>query len=154
GGYGNLVIIRHNNGLETYYGHLSKIVVEENEVLKAGEVLGYGGNTGRSTGPHLHFETRYMGKAFDPERLICFETGTLRDSIFTLKKHYFNIYSHYGQTDKESMAASGRVTHTIRSGDTLGRLAVKYKTTIVNICKLNGISQNTVLRIGRRIIVR
>lgn len=154
GGYGNLIILRHSNGLETYYGHLSKYFVEENELVKAGELIGLGGNTGRSTGPHLHFETRYMGQSFDPERIIDFENGTLRDSLIILKKHYFSIYSHYGQTDEESYAASQRILHTIRSGDTLGALARKYGTTVSKICKLNGFSSKTVLRVGRKIIVR
>ncbi len=154
GGYGNLVVVRHSNGLETYYGHLSSINVQPNELVKAGEVLGLGGSTGRSTGPHLHFETRYMGQSFDPSRVVDFETGTVRDSILALKRHYFSIYSHYGMTDEESKAAAGRVIHTIRSGDTLGGLAVKYGTTVTKICQLNGIKSNKTLRIGERIIVR
>lgn len=154
GGYGNLVVLRHANGLETYYGHLSKSIVNIGELVKAGEVVGYGGSTGRSTGPHLHFETRYKGQTFDPQRLIDFETGTLRDSIITLKKHYYNIYSHYGQSDEESLTASQHITHTIKSGDTLGGLAAKYNTTIANICKLNNISRSTILSVGRRLIVR
>ncbi|MBQ0024354.1 MAG: peptidoglycan DD-metalloendopeptidase family protein [Bacteroidales bacterium] len=154
GGYGNLIIIRHPNGLETYYGHLSKVFVEPNETVKAGEIIGLGGNTGRSTGPHLHFETRYHGQSFDPERVFDFETGSIRDTTLTLKKHYFSIYSHYGQTDSESKEASGRVVHRIKSGDTLGSLAVKYGTTVTNICRLNGISSKKVLRIGENIIVR
>ena len=154
GGYGNLVIIRHANGLETYYGHLSKILVDPEEVVKAGEIIGLGGSTGRSTGPHLHFETRYKGQPFDPARVVDFETGTVRDSILTLKNHYFSIYSHYGQTDEESKAAAGRIVHTIKSGDTLGALAKRYGTTVTKICQLNGISSKKILRVGERIIVR
>jgi len=154
GGYGNLIVIRHSNGLETYYGHLSQFLVDVDELVKAGEIIGYGGSTGRSTGPHLHFETRYHGQSFDPERLFDFKNGTLRDSTFTLKKHYFSIYSHYGQNDEESLASSQRVLHTIKSGDTIGRLAVKYHTTTSKICKLNGISSTTLLRIGKKLIVR
>lgn len=154
GGYGNLVVIRHSNGLETYYGHLSKHAVAENDIVKAGDVIGYGGSTGRSTGPHLHFEVRFMGQAFDPERIVDFETGKLRSETFTVKKHFFSIYSHYGQTEKESVEASKRKIHVIRSGDTLGGLARKYGTTVSTICKLNGISQKKMLRIGERLIVR
>lgn len=154
GGYGNLVVIRHSNGLETYYGHLSKHAVKENDIVKAGDIIGYGGSTGRSTGPHLHFETRFMGQAFDPERLIDFEAGKLRSQTFLVKKHYFSIYSHYGQTEKESADASKRKIHVIRSGDTLGGLARRYGTTVSAICKLNGISQRKMLRIGERVIVR
>ena len=65
-GYGKYVVIRHDNGLETVYGHLSKQLVEENQLVKAGEVIGLGGNTGRSTGSHLHFETRFLGIAINP----------------------------------------------------------------------------------------
>lgn len=154
GGYGNLVIIRHANGLETYYGHLSKHLVSADEMVKAGEVIGLGGNTGRSTGPHLHFEARYKGQTFDPSRLIDFETGSLRDSVITLHKHYYSIYSHYGQTDEESKAAAGRIVHKVKSGDTLGGIAGKYGTTVSNICKLNGISSKKILRIGEMLIVR
>lgn len=154
GGYGNLVVIRHPNGLETYYGHLSRHAVVENDIVKAGEIIGYGGSTGRSTGPHLHFEARFMGQAFDPERLIDFSKGKLRSENFVVKKHYFSIYSHYGQSDKESADASKRKIHVIRSGDTLGGLARRYGTTVSAICRLNGFSQKKMLRIGERIIVR
>ncbi|MBO6248083.1 MAG: M23 family metallopeptidase, partial [Bacteroidales bacterium] len=74
-GYGNLVILRHENGLETFYAHLSKTMVSEDEWVSAGSIIGLGGSTGRSSGPHLHFETRYKGYAFDPEWLIDFESG-------------------------------------------------------------------------------
>ena len=154
GGYGNLIVVRHANGLETYYAHLSKHLVAENELVRAGEVIGLGGSTGRSTGPHLHFEVRYMGKPFDAERIFDFPNGQLRDTLFTLKKHYFNIYSHYGQTDKESSQTTERIVHIIRSGDTLGALARKYHTTVARLCKLNGISATKTLRLGQRIVVR
>ena len=71
--YGNVVVVRHDNGLETVYGHLSKQLVEENQLVKAGEVIGLGGNTGRSTGSHLHFETRFLGQAINPALLFDFE---------------------------------------------------------------------------------
>ncbi len=154
GGYGNLIVLRHPNGLETYYGHLSKQVVQENDIVRAGDIIGYGGSTGRSTGPHLHFETRFMGQAFDPERLIDFPTGKLRQEQFIVKKSYFSIYSHYGMTDQESAQASMRKIHVIKRGDTLGGLAAKYGTTVSNICKLNGFKKTKMLSIGERVIVR
>ena len=154
GGYGNLVVVRHSNGLETYYGHLSQRLVSENDLVAAGEPLGLGGSTGRSTGPHLHFEVRYMGKPFDPERVINFDNGTLRDTLLTLKRHYFNVGSHYGMTDKESKAVTDAVYYTVKKGDTLGAIARKYGTTVNAICKLNGISSKKVLRIGQRLRVR
>ena len=80
GGYGNLIIIRHANGLETFYGHLSRRDKEPGDWVNAGDIIGLGGSTGRSSGPHLHFETRYQGYAFDPTWLIDFETGTAATS--------------------------------------------------------------------------
>jgi murein DD-endopeptidase MepM/ murein hydrolase activator NlpD len=93
GGFGNLVIIRHENGLETWYGHLTRRNVESNEYVKAGQIIGFGGSTGRSRGPHLHFEMRYCDQTFDPEFLIDFETGQLRYQTFALEKSFFNINS-------------------------------------------------------------
>lgn len=154
GGYGNLIVIRHTNGLETYYGHLSRRFVETDEPVKAGEAIGLGGSTGRSTGPHLHFETRYMGQSFDPERVFDFENGAIRDTILTLKRHYFSIYSHHGQTDSESKAAAGRIIHKVRKGENLGVIARKYGTTVGAICRLNNISSKEILRIGQSLIVR
>ena len=170
GGYGNVLVIRHPNGLETYYGHLSRFIVKSGDLVKAGELIGYGGSTGRSTGPHLHFETRYKGQAFDPERIFDFESGTLRQEVFTLKKHYFNINSHYGMTDlqsknastkppKESPKASGSskakpVYYKVRSGDSLAKIAKRQGTTVSKLCKLNGFKSNKVLKVGQRIRVK
>ena len=165
GGYGNLVIIRHDNGLETFYGHLSERMVEPNQWVEAGQVIGLGGSTGRSTGPHLHFETRYYGQSFDPERLIDFKSGTLCRETFLLKRSYFSIYSRAGQDfedeianeeqDKKEQAEREAMRyHKIRSGDTLGAIARKYGTTVSNICRLNGIKSTTILRIGRTLRVR
>lgn len=165
GGYGNLVIIRHDNGLETYYGHLSERLVEPNQWVEAGQMIGLGGSTGRSTGPHLHFETRYYGQSFDPERLIDFKKGTLNREFFLLKRSYFSIYSRAGQDFEEEIANEEQDKkekaereamryHKIRSGDTLGAIARKYGTTVGNICRLNGIKSTTILRIGRTLRVR
>ena len=167
GGYGNVLVIRHPNGLETYYGHLSRFIVKSGDLVKAGELIGYGGSTGRSTGPHLHFETRYMGQAFDPERIFDFENGTLRTEEFLLLKHYFNINSHYGQTDEQSLAASKKkpissspskskksVYYTVKKGDTLEKIAKKNGTNVDRICKLNGIKKTKTLKIGQKLRVR
>ena len=165
GGYGNLVIIRHDNGLETYYGHLSERLVEPNQWVEAGQIIGLGGSTGRSTGPHLHFETRYYGQSFDPERLIDFRKGVLCRETFLLKKSFFSIYSKAGQDfedeaaneeqdKKEAAERAARRYHKIRSGDTLGHIAIKYGTTVSRLCALNGITRTTTLRIGRTLRVR
>lgn len=143
GGYGNLIVIRHDNGLETFYGHLSERIVHADEWVEAGQIIGYGGSTGRSTGPHLHFETRYCGQSFDPERLIDFQSGNLRRETFLLKKSYLDIHSNASQdfedeeaeANDEKRAEEARKAlasaqyHRIRSGDTLGGIAVHYGTT-------------------------
>ena len=164
-GFGNLIIIRHENGIETFYAHLSKMHVKVGDWVNAGDVIGLGGSTGRSTGPHLHFETRYNGFAFDPQWLIDFKTGELRHRLFVLKKKYFNIYSNYEQDfedeikNQEEDAAedaekAAMKYYTIRSGDTLSKIARNNGTTISELCRLNGMSQNTTLRIGKKIRVR
>ncbi len=165
GAFGNLVVIRHENGIETFYAHLSKRMVEVGDWVNAGDVIGLGGSTGRSTGPHLHFETRYDGFAFDPQWLIDFESGVLRHRLFVLKKKYFNIYSNYEQdfedeikNDEEDKAEDAEKAamkyYTIKAGDTLGRIAINNGTTVSAICRLNGITPKTILKIGRRIRVR
>lgn len=91
GGYGNCIVVRHSNGLETLYGHLSKINVKHGQQVTAGEVIGQGGNTGNSTGPHLHFECRFLYQPFDPEWILDFERYTLRTRRLHLDKTYFGI---------------------------------------------------------------
>ncbi len=165
GAFGNLIVIRHENGLETFYAHLSKRNVEVGDWVNAGDVIGLGGSTGRSTGPHLHFETRYNGFAFDPQWLIDFEKGILRHRLFVLKKKYFNIYSNYEQDfddemkneeddKKEDAEREAMRWYTIKSGDTLGRIAINNGTTVNALCRLNGIKPTTTLKIGRKIRVR
>ncbi len=180
-GYGNIVIIRHLNGLETFYAHLSKRLVNVGDWLESGQCVGLGGSTGRSTGPHLHFETRYRGYAFDPQWLIDFEKGRLRSSLFILKKKYLNAYSRYipdtyeaelgihrgdsllyykvrQQEIRDSLAAVEAAKakyHKVRSGDSLYWIAKKYSTSVGSICKLNkGLSPKTPLKIGRLIRVK
>lgn len=165
GAFGNLVVIRHENGIETFYAHLSKRNVQVGDWVNAGDVIGLGGSTGRSTGPHLHFETRYKGYAFDPQWLIDFKNGHLRHRLFVLKKKYFNIYSNYEQDfedemknheedQKEDAEEAAKRYYTIKAGDTLGRIAINNNTTVSELCRLNGITRTTTLRIGRRIRVR
>lgn len=164
-GYGNLVVIRHENGLETFYGHLSKRNVESGDWVSAGDVIGLGGSTGRSSGPHLHFEARYKGYALDPQWLIDFSTGELRHRLFLLKRRHFNPYSNYEQDfedefrndeeDRKEDAERAAMRYvTVKSGDTLGRIAINNHTTVSELCRLNGISRNTILKIGRRLRVK
>ena len=165
GDYGNLVVIRHNNGLETYYAHLSKRDVEVGDWVVAGQQIGLGGSTGRSTGPHLHYEVRYRGQSFDPERIVDFVSGDLRREELLLKRRHFSIYSKFEQDfgdeeevakqeEAERKAAAAVQYHTVRSGDTLGALARKYGTSVSRICQLNGIKSTSILRIGQKLRVK
>ena len=140
-GYGYFAVIRHNNGLETIYGHLSRFLVHEGDTVKAGEAVGMGGNTGRSTGYHLHFELRYLGNPINPNDIIDFEKHTAKNRVFLLSAKNFEYKK---EIDKIRY-------WTIRKGDTLGRIAQKTGVSISKLCSLNGITRNTVLRIGRRI---
>lgn len=168
-GYGNLVIVRHDNGLETYYAHLSERLVEPNDRVVAGQQIGKGGSTGRSSGPHLHFETRYKGQSFDPERLFDFKTGELRNSEILLKRRHFSIHSKYEQdfneeeevakqeaAERAAATAPKQTTqyHTVVAGDTFGSLARKYNTTSEAIQKLNPGIEPTKIRIGQKICVK
>ena len=164
-GYGTLVIIRHDNGIETYHGHLSKRLVEAGDRVVAGQPIALGGNSGRSTGPHLHFECRYMGQSFDPERLIDFRTGDLRRDHLLLKRSYFSIYSKYEQDwngekvladadKKEAEISAERRYYKVRSGDYLGLIAKRNYTTVSAICRLNGIRADAVLQVGKVLRVK
>jgi murein DD-endopeptidase MepM/ murein hydrolase activator NlpD len=145
--YGFLVVVRHHNGLETYYAHLSRLLVEPGQDVRAGELIGLGGNTGRSRGSHLHFEVRYMGAPLNPEDIIDFDKRELKSPVLELSAHHFR----YLEDVKKLNAAQ---FHTVRSGETLGGIARRYGTTPGAIARLNGINVNSVIRIGQRLRVR
>ena len=145
--YGYVVVVRHLNGLETLYAHLSKILVDQDQRLRAGDVIGLGGNTGRSFGSHLHFEVRYLGAPINPQDIIDFNHYKLISDTLELTAYNFRYLDEIKELKKAQY-------HRIRSGDTLSRLAVRYHTSISRICHLNGISRNTILRIGRSLRVR
>ena len=151
-GYGKYVVIRHDNGLETVYGHLSKQLVEENQLVKAGEVIGLGGNTGRSTGSHLHFETRFLGIPINPALMFDFEKQDIVADSYLFRKGN-NRYRRNNTSSKNvSLMASSDGTiryHKVRSGDTLSRIAQKTGTSIDALCKLNHITRRTILRPGQ-----
>lgn len=141
--YGNVVVVRHQNGLETLYAHLSRRLVMEGDIIESGEVLGLGGNTGRSFGSHLHFETRYLGQPIDPTEI--FE---INDSTFNVKSKEFELTAANFKLVREASAIK---YHRIRSGDSLWRISKKYGVSVSTLCRLNSISRKKTLRIGQRI---
>ena len=134
-GYGPYLVLRHPNGLETVYGHLSKKLVAENDIVHAGDPIGLGGNTGRSTGSHLHFETRILGNAINPAYMFDFPNQKAVTDYYVYSKNTREVY------------------YKVKSGDTLSRIAIKNETTIANICKLNGISRNAIIKVGQTLRV-
>ena len=163
-GYGNCVIVRHKNGLETVYAHLSKIMVESGQTVNSGDILGLGGNTGHSYGSHLHFEIRYLGQALDTQDFIDFEKGILKSNEFVIRKSDVeNKYDlralHYrhkqdlGLNKRGNYAAAKNGIYVIRKGDNLDRIARRNGTTVKALCKKNRIKETTVLQIGQRLRV-
>ena len=172
GGYGKYIVIRHNNGLETIYGHLSKQLVEENQEVRSGEVIGLGGNTGRSTGSHLHFETRLCGVALNPALMFDFRAQDVTGDYYAFNKETYDNESTnatrlrgkqdsstYASTNSSDDYATNKRTtsgltdqisyHKVKKGETLERIAKKRGVTIEKICKLNHITKTMRLRPGQ-----
>ena len=178
-GYGKYVVIRHPNGLETVYGHLSKQLVKPDQIVKAGEVIGLGGNTGRSTGSHLHFETRFLGQFINPEKLFDFEAQDVKGDFYlffsnghgTMLASADNVDGGEEEMDEETaqalmakeaeseafqqkkiqeMRAKPRTRiHKVQAGETLSSIARKCGTTIDRLCSMNNIKRTTILRTGQ-----
>lgn len=142
GGYGNCVIIKHDNGLETLYGHMSRLKVKVGQRIKAGQQVGLGGSTGYSTGPHLHFEVRYKGYSINPILIYDFQQkNQIRGREFLIKPHHFQ---HFGnRTPKRNY-----LYHEVGQRETLESISLKYKVSAQKIAKLNGL-QNADLRAGQ-----
>lgn len=140
--YGNIVILFHKNGLETYYAHMSQLLVKPNQVVRSGDPIGLGGNTGRSRGSHLHFEVRYLGAPIDAQYIIDFAEYKLIVDKFPVCKETL-----YGA------ATSGIRYHRVRQGETLSSIARRYRTSVNQIRLLNGM-KNSKLRAGSTIRVR
>jgi M23/M37 family peptidase len=177
-GYGNYIVIRHPNGLETIYGHLSKHLVTENQVVRAGEPIGLGGNTGRSTGSHLHFETRLCGVALNPALFFDFRnqdiTGDhyvfLKDryesdsQLATLERGKVNggsytrdqVYGEVGRYNEKAEEAATqnaanapeRVYYKVQNGETLASIAKKVGVSVDAICRLNGFRKDQRVKAG------
>ena len=143
-GYGYYYVVRHKNGLETLYGHLSKHIMEMGDEVLAGDLLGKGGSTGRSTGPHLHYELRYKGLAFDPEIVYDFEKSLINKQELMINK---SLFGHIAK-------ASASAYHRVKRGENLGSIARRYGVSVSQITKLNGISSRSILRIGQSLRVK
>lgn len=143
--FGHVVVVRHHNGLETLYAHLSKRLVTPGQVIAAGDTLGKGGNTGRSYGSHLHFEVRFLDQPIDPSLLFDVENGQLKVKSFEIHKGTFESLA------AAKVAAGSRKYHVVRSGDTLSAIARKHGTSVSALCRMNGINQNRILRVGQRV---
>lgn len=154
-GYGYYVILTHKDGFETIYGHLSKFLVKPGEYVKAGTPIALGGNTGRSTGPHLHFETRFMGYAINPAAIFDFENKTTHTDTYAFDKRSYTKSRNYApaSTRKSSVTASASGNYVVRKGDTLSRIAKANGTTVARIRSLNGL-KNDNLSIGQRLKLR
>ncbi|WP_255495340.1 M23 family metallopeptidase [Dysgonomonas sp. 521] len=166
-GYGYYLALRHTNGLETVYGHLSAFLVEEDQVVKSGDPIALGGNTGRSTGSHLHFEIRFLGNPINPARIVDFDNKVCHRDTYTVTRNSYSV-SRKG-VDVRNLAsssvtrsndnvknkyASGKVKyHRIKKGDTLGKIARVHGTTVSKICKLNNITTKATLRAGKSLRV-
>ena len=144
-GFGYLIIIRHFNGLETYYAHLSKLLLSENTLVKAGDVIGLGGKSGNARGSHLHYEVRYKDNAFDPQKIIDLKNKSLKNDTLILTQDDFKWIKQWRQ----------RKYVKIKSGETLSHIAYRHGISIKKILKLNSsLNENSILQIGQKIRVR
>jgi len=158
-GYGNYVILRHPNGLETVYGHLNKFLVKPDQVVKAGQPIALGGSTGRSTGPHLHFETRFMGYAINPNAIFDFKNQTTHTDTYAFSKSTYTQARNYApksnlakSDSKENIYKSGndnRTTYTVKKGDTLSSIARSYGMSATRLRNINGLEQSDKIRAGQ-----
>lgn len=146
-GYGYYVVIRHKNGLETLYGHLSKTLVDVGQELRAGDLIAKGGNTGRSTGSHLHFELRFQGSPFDPERIYDFKESIIKEQTYLITA---STFAHISTAAKAKISAY----HRVKSGENLGSIARRYGISVSTLTRLNGISSRSILRVGQNLKVK
>jgi Membrane proteins related to metalloendopeptidases len=154
-GYGNLVLVRHANGLETIYAHLKAIKVKVNDSLKAGDLVGLGGRTGRATCNHLHFETRLFGEPFDSNKYIDWDTFALQADKIYYKNKQFEVdpskLRDKPLPENKLLLAShshGSGKHVIRRGDSLSSIAKRYNTTVKKLCAANKITAQKTLKVG------
>jgi len=141
--YGNVIVVRHQNGLETLYAHLSKRTVKAGQIVETGQTIGLGGNTGRSFGSHLHFETRYLGEPINP-----MDVFEITDTTFKVHKKNLDLTADNFAFVKEVRRIK---YHRVRSGDSLWRISRRYHVTINKLCRINKLNRKKSLRIGQKI---
>lgn len=146
-GFGNLIVLQHDKNIKTYYAHLSKFLVKSGNWVNKGEVIGLAGSTGRATGSHLHFEIREKDRAYDPELVYDFKTGEIREDVESVN----SLVQLQRRLIPKGYSVNEGVPqyYKIRSGDSLWRISRRFKMSIKHICRLNKISENSVLRIGQ-----
>lgn len=147
--YGNVVVVRHYNGLETVYAHLNAISVVPNQIVSAGELLGLAGHSGRATGDHLHFETRFLYEHFDPAKMIDFDEEELVNNILTISKEELSFDIEDGQ--ENSTGTPSADVHIVKQGDTLYGIALKHHLTVERLCQLNNLTEDSVLQLGQKV---
>ena len=167
-GYGYYIVIRHLNGLETVYGHMSKFLVTENDFVMSGDPIGLAGNTGRSFGSHLHLETRFLGKPIDPNFIIDFANQVCHRDTYLVSNDSYKKTSLSSKVIKRIEPAnyikpsntnsnkyvSGDVKHyKVKRGDTLGAIAKKHGVSLKQLCSLNNITSRSTLKIGKTLRV-
>lgn len=146
--YGKLVIIDHPYGLQTYYAHLSELLVKVGDTVAIGQVIGLGGRTGRATGTHLHFEIRENGKAYNPELIFDFEQSLIKSDIEG-KEMIAELVAKPKTGVKYVRDMDGTPeTYTVRSGDTLSAIARQFQVTVNELCEINNLTTRSILRIG------
>lgn len=173
-GYGYYVILRHGNELETVYGHLSKFLVKPDQYVKAGDPIALGGNTGRSTGPHLHFETRYMGYPINPMAIFDFENQTTHTDTYVFDKRAYQNARDYSPASRRQLAAADQPAKAVKSakststkgslkasksykvkkGDTLSKIAARNGVSVKELCRINGLKASSKLQPGKTLKVK
>lgn len=141
GGFGNVIILMHPNGLETVYAHLSKLKVKEGDVVLSGQTIGLGGSTGHSSGSHLHFELRYKGHPMNPATFISFTEFKLYHHTITVKN------------SKHTLCAfpSNCNLHTVNKGESWNAIASKYGLSTKELLAMNGTNKRYYLKPGQQV---
>lgn len=165
-GHGKTIVVRHANEVETVYAHLSAYTINVNDVIKEGQIIGYGGNTGNSRGSHLHLEVRYKGVCIHPEYVFNFDgSKSIRKQNLWVTNSWKNprMHSSYRESEFDNIASEEQAVkyqknepryHKIKRGDTLSELSRLYNLRLSEICSLNSISSRSILKIGQLIQIR